>query len=90
MDKTADFVARNGIKFEERIRENEKSNPKFSFLQPTDPYHAYYQHRIKEIQEGKGTSPRRCQTARYAAAYACPGALCVCRAGTAASGGPQG
>jgi len=55
VDKTADFVARNGIKFEERIRENEKNNPKFSFLQPTDPYHAYYQHRIKEIQEGKGT-----------------------------------
>jgi hypothetical protein len=56
VDKTADFVARNGTKFEDRIRETEKSNPKFSFLQPTDPYHAYYQLRIREVQEGgKGT-----------------------------------
>ncbi|KAI9145738.1 Pre-mRNA splicing factor PRP21 like protein-domain-containing protein [Paraphysoderma sedebokerense] len=53
VEKTASFVARNGIQFEERIRENEKSNPKFCFLNPTDPYHAFYQYRVKEAKEGK-------------------------------------
>ncbi|CAH1762760.1 12771_t:CDS:10 [Entrophospora sp. SA101] len=53
VDKTATFVARNGIQFEERIRENEKHNTKFSFLNPNDPYHAYYQYKITETKEGK-------------------------------------
>ena len=53
VDKTASFVARNGPEFETRIRQNEQNNPKFNFLQPGDPYHAYYQHKVKEIQEGK-------------------------------------
>ncbi|KAL5479911.1 hypothetical protein EMCRGX_G023512 [Ephydatia muelleri] len=52
VDKTADFVARNGREFEERIKHNEAGNAKFNFLNPHDPYHAYYQHKIKEIQEG--------------------------------------
>lgn len=55
VDKTAVFVARNGVQFEERIRENEKHNAKFSFLNPNDPYHAYYQYKIAETKEGKGT-----------------------------------
>jgi len=54
VDKTASFVARNGPSFEERIRGNEVNNPKFNFLTPTDPYHAYYQHKVKEFGEGKG------------------------------------
>jgi hypothetical protein len=54
VDKTAVFVARNGVQFEERIRENEKHNAKFSFLNPNDPYHAYYQYKIAETKEGKG------------------------------------
>lgn len=28
-------------------------NPKFNFLSAGDPYHAYYQHKVKEIREGK-------------------------------------
>lgn len=28
---------------------NEANNAKFNFLKPGDPYHAYYQHKIKEI-----------------------------------------
>ena len=54
IDKTANFVARNGRQFEERIRENEKSNPRFCFLNPVDPYHAYYQHKIEQINESQG------------------------------------
>ncbi|CAG8575996.1 8929_t:CDS:10, partial [Racocetra fulgida] len=53
VDKTAIFVARNGVQFEERIRENEKHNAKFSFLNPNDPYHAYYQYKIAETKGGK-------------------------------------
>ena len=53
MDKTAVFVARNGLEFEARIHKNEQSNPKFNFLKPGDPYHAYYQYKVKEMKEGK-------------------------------------
>lgn len=53
VDKTASFVARNGPDFESRIRQNEISNPKFNFLTPTDPYHAYYQHKVRDFADGK-------------------------------------
>jgi len=53
VDKTAGFVARNGQEFEQRIKQNEVNNPKFNFLNPGDPYHAYYQHRVTQIREGK-------------------------------------
>lgn len=56
VDKTATFVARNGPEFEEKIRANEISNAKFNFLNPNDPYHAYYQHKVREIAEGKTTT----------------------------------
>ena len=54
VDKTASFVARNGPEFENRIRQNEVNNPKFNFLQPTDAYHGYYQHKVSEFKEGRG------------------------------------
>ena len=53
VDKTASFVARNGPEFEQRIKQNELNNPKFTFLNAGDPYHAYYQHRVEEIRDGK-------------------------------------
>ncbi|XP_012268449.2 splicing factor 3A subunit 1 [Athalia rosae] len=57
VDKTASFVARNGPEFESRIRQNELGNPKFNFLNFGDPYHAYYQHKVKEFKEGKAHEP---------------------------------
>ncbi|XP_032691580.1 splicing factor 3A subunit 1 [Odontomachus brunneus] len=57
VDKTASFVARNGPEFESRIRQNELGNPKFNFLNFGDPYHAYYEHKVKESKEGKGQEP---------------------------------
>ena len=54
VDKTASFVARNGPEFESRIRKNELNNAKFNFLNPSDPYHAYYQHKVREFKEGRG------------------------------------
>ncbi|XP_059145516.1 splicing factor 3A subunit 1-like [Physella acuta] len=58
VDKTASFVARNGPEFENRIRQNEVNNPKFNFLQPTDAYHGYYQHKVAEFREGRGQEPQ--------------------------------
>ncbi|KAI1851983.1 hypothetical protein JX265_008211 [Neoarthrinium moseri] len=56
LEKTAGFVARNGNVFEERIREKEKNNPKFSFLSNADPYNPFYLWRLSEIKEGRGTA----------------------------------
>ena len=55
IEKTAGYVARNGIAFEERILEKEQRNPKFGFLVEHDAYHAYYIWRKDEISAGRGT-----------------------------------
>ena len=51
VDKTAQFVAKNGPEFEKRILGSEKNNAKFNFLLPADPYHAYYQSKIAAFKE---------------------------------------
>ncbi|XBI22603.1 hypothetical protein VPH35_063605 [Triticum aestivum] len=51
IEKTATFVAKNGPEFERRIVAHNQGNAKFNFLQPSDPYHAYYQHRVSEIAD---------------------------------------
>ena len=56
VEKTAGYVARNGIVFEERIREKEKHNPKFSFLSSNDAYSAFYAWRLDEVRDGRGTA----------------------------------
>jgi splicing factor 3A subunit 1 len=57
IEKTASYVARNNKDFEERIRENEKTNPKFAFLNPMDPYFKYYEWRLTELQAGGTKQP---------------------------------
>ena len=52
IDKTSVFVAKNGLIFEERIYERERHNPKFSFLNPNDPYHKYYQLKTEDLKNG--------------------------------------
>lgn len=52
-DKTASYVAKNGRAFESRILGSGKGKtPKFSFLQPTSPFHAYYEDRIQFYENG--------------------------------------
>uniref|UniRef100_L7MZQ4 Splicing factor, suppressor of white-apricot homolog n=2 Tax=Anolis carolinensis TaxID=28377 RepID=L7MZQ4_ANOCA len=41
IDKLAEYVARNGIKFETSVRS--KNDPRFEFLQPWHQYNAYYE-----------------------------------------------
>uniref|UniRef100_A0A5B7ALD3 Putative splicing factor 3A subunit 1 n=1 Tax=Davidia involucrata TaxID=16924 RepID=A0A5B7ALD3_DAVIN len=50
VDKTSQFVAKNGPEFEKRIIANNAGNAKFNFLNASDPYHAYYQHRLSEFR----------------------------------------
>ena len=50
VDKTAQFVAKNGPEFENRIIANNAGNVKFNFLNASSPYHAYYQHRLSEFR----------------------------------------
>lgn len=54
IDRTATFVARsaNPPQFEDKIREGQRHDPKFSFLNPADPYHAYYRHKIVKVTQG--------------------------------------
>ena len=56
IEKTAGYVARNGPVFEDRIRDKEQSNSKFSFLSPNDAYAAFYQWRLSEVRSGRGTA----------------------------------
>ena len=58
VDKTAQFVARNGPEFETRILGSEKNNAKFNFLLPADPYSAYYKSKIAAFRR----RPRRAAT----------------------------
>jgi splicing factor 3A subunit 1 len=52
-DRTASYVAKNGRAFEARILKSEKGKtPKFAFLQPTSPFHAYYEDRIHFFSTG--------------------------------------
>jgi len=55
IDRTATFVVKsaNPTHFEDRIRENQRQDPKFSFLHPADPYHAYYRDRLEKVAKGE-------------------------------------
>lgn len=56
IEKTAGYVARNGPVFEDRIRDKEQANSKFSFLSPHDAYAPFYQWRLSEVRAGRGTA----------------------------------
>jgi splicing factor 3A subunit 1 len=51
IDKTVEFVDKNGKSFEEKILSRQGGNTKFNFLKPGDPYHAYYQDKLKDSFE---------------------------------------
>ncbi|OQR67271.1 protein suppressor of white apricot-like [Tropilaelaps mercedesae] len=47
VDKMAEYVAKNGIDFEQSIRA--KGDPKFSFVDPGSEFYEYYQFKVKEF-----------------------------------------
>jgi len=50
IDKTAMWVARNGVSFEQKVKEKQKESNQFAFLRPGNPYYAYYQQKVREIR----------------------------------------
>jgi splicing factor 3A subunit 1 len=55
IERTAGYVNRNGPAFETRIRDSAATNPRFSFILPNDPYNPFFQWRLSEIKQGRGT-----------------------------------
>ncbi len=51
-----------GPEFEKRILANERNNAKFNFLVTTDPYHAYYKMRVRDLSAA--APPQRADTAQ--------------------------
>ena len=51
VDKTAEYVARNSDSFERTVLEKHCGDSRFSFLNPWDQYHAYYQMKKQQFQE---------------------------------------
>jgi splicing factor 3A subunit 1 len=63
VDKTAQFVGKNGPEFEQRILASEKNNVKFNFLTEGDPYHAYYRQQVDEAKaQANGTAKTETET----------------------------
>ena len=60
VDKTAQFVAKHGKDFEQKIVQKattgEGSASKFNFMQHHDPYNAYYEFKIREFEENGGVA----------------------------------
>ena len=52
VDKTAEFVARNGAAFEAKIAASNATNLKFAFLKKDDPYRAYYDFKVNQFKNG--------------------------------------
>jgi splicing factor 3A subunit 1 len=61
VDKTAQFVARHGKEFEQKIIEKasngDSNSSKFNFMRSHDPYNAYYEFKIKEFEDNGGVAP---------------------------------
>jgi len=51
IDKTAEYVAKQGPAFEQRVLKDQSQ--KFSFLLPDNPFRAYYELRVKEHKAGQ-------------------------------------
>ena len=52
IEKTAQFVAKNGAEFESRVL-REQSATKFGFLLPNNPFHAFYKLKVREFTTGE-------------------------------------
>ncbi|XP_036159340.1 splicing factor, suppressor of white-apricot homolog isoform X3 [Myotis myotis] len=61
IDKLAEYVARNGLKFETSVRA--KNDQRFEFLQPWHQYNPYYEFKKQfflQKEGGDGAQPRSC------------------------------
>ncbi|WWC89581.1 uncharacterized protein L201_004506 [Kwoniella dendrophila CBS 6074] len=53
VDKTANHISKSPtpLLLEEKIREHQKNDPKFAFLNDADPYHQYYRYMLVKVKE---------------------------------------
>ncbi|WWC61631.1 uncharacterized protein I303_104215 [Kwoniella dejecticola CBS 10117] len=53
VDKTANHISKSPtpLLLEEKIREHQKADPKFAFLNDADPYHQYYRYMLAKVKE---------------------------------------
>mgnify|MGYP001164513714 CR=1 FL=1 len=51
--RSAANLATKGPELENHIRETNKDG-RFNFLNPNDPYYAYYRFKYQEVKDGKG------------------------------------
>merc|ERR1719161_2647742 len=66
IDTTAQFVAKHGPEFEQRVL-REQSNTKFAFLQPSNPYRAYFDHRVADFKAGRTEDEKKAKKAQIKA-----------------------
>ncbi|EFA83991.1 ubiquitin domain-containing protein [Heterostelium album PN500] len=61
IEKTAEFVAKHGENFAEKVKAREKNNPKFNFLHDGDIYNRYFLNKVEahrqKIQSAKPATP---------------------------------
>jgi splicing factor 3A subunit 1 len=55
IDRTIVHMNRSSepLQFEAKLRESRRMDPAFSFLNPADPYHAYYRNRLDAAMRGE-------------------------------------
>ncbi|KAI3793084.1 hypothetical protein L1987_35697 [Smallanthus sonchifolius] len=56
VDKAATFLASIRPELEKRILADNDGMHEYSFLNSSDPYHAYYQHRVSEFRAQNGSA----------------------------------
>ncbi|KAJ1889647.1 SF3a splicing factor complex subunit, partial [Kickxella alabastrina] len=90
VDKTAEHVAKSGPAFQQLIRDKYRDNSKFSFIYATDPYHAYYSHKVEHYKANASSSSSSSSTAQQQQAdNPSDPSLVVPEEDTAAADGPE-
>lgn len=50
LQKTARLVSERGLEMESRVMDSNKNDERFNFLKSSDPYHAFYKHRLTQYR----------------------------------------
>ncbi len=70
VDKTAEYVAKNGDQFEATVILKHISDPRFGFLNPWNQYNHYYKTRVSEYRDSvkmaQENAPKNMQKLNYA------------------------
>nr|XP_056715504.1 splicing factor, suppressor of white-apricot homolog [Euleptes europaea] len=87
IDKLAEYVARNGIKFETSVRA--KNDPRFEFLQPWHQYNAYYEFKKRFFLQKEASDSSKQVIPLSEDAPADPASIALVEAPFPADSGPE-